>query len=172
MKMLVCRGPLLCSGGCWYACKKKGLSADAQKRMTECCRTLHQTLSHQASWGFSALQSMSELAEADLSLEMRDEIYAVPSMIYYGVRTSEAILMRNHGVPRSVSVEMGKQFAAEENKDDSTAKLIKARRWLEQSSTETWQGAVQRAEVSIDGVRMHQAWCVITGQHEKAVGLA
>ncbi len=145
---------------------------DTQKRLTECCRTLHQTLSHQACWGFSALQSMSELAEADLPVEKMAEIYAVPSMIYYGVPTMEAILMRNHGVPRSVSVELGKKFASEDNKADAKAKLIKARRWLEQSSTETWQDAAQRAGLSIDGVRMHQAWCVITGQNDKAVGLA
>ena len=78
--------------------------SDLQKRLTECCRTIYQTLTHQGSWGFGALQAMSGLADADLPEATKAEIRSVPSMIYFGVPTMDAVLMRSLSVPRSISV--------------------------------------------------------------------
>jgi len=136
---------------------------DIQKRLTECCRTIYQSLTHQGSWGIGALQSMSDLADANLSQEAKAEIQSVPSMIYFGVPTIEAVLMRSLGVPRSISVALGKRFAGEANKDDLTPRLQKARAWLEQSSPETWQEVVSESNLTINGKRMRDAWRIITG---------
>jgi len=136
---------------------------DIQRRLTECCRTIYQTLTHQGSWGIGALQSMSELADASLSKEARAEIRSVPSMIYFGVPTIEAVLMRSLGVPRSISVAMGNRFAGEANEAEPAPRLQKARTWLEQSSAETWQEVASNSNLAMNGKRMRDVWHIITG---------
>jgi len=136
---------------------------DIQRRLTECCRTIYQTLTHQGSWGIGALQAMSVLADADLSEEAKAGIRSVPAMIYFGVPTIEAVLMRSLGVPRSISVGMGRRFAGEEKKAEPAPRLQKARAWLERSSTETWQEVAGESNLSMDGKRLRDAWCIITG---------
>jgi hypothetical protein len=140
---------------------------DISKRLTECCRMIYQTLTHQGSWGFSALQSMSGLADAELSPADKEAIRFVPSMIYYGVPTVEAVLMRSLGVPRSVSVNFGKKFMQEENKEDTAPRIQKARRWLDETSSEDWQTAVKQTNVKISGKRLQQAWRIITGRYNE-----
>ncbi|MDQ7789485.1 MAG: hypothetical protein RDU41_05460, partial [Clostridia bacterium] len=136
---------------------------DIQRRLTECCRTVYQTLTHQGSWGIGALQSMSELADANLSEEAKAAIRSVPSMIYFGVPTIEAVLMRSLGVPRSISVAMGKRFTVEAKEAEPAPRLQKARVWLERSSAETWQEVASESNLPMDGKRMRDAWRIITG---------
>ncbi len=137
---------------------------DIQKRLTECCRTVYQTLTHQGSWGIGALQSMSGITDADLSEEETTAIRSVPSMIYFGVPTVEAVLMRNLGVPRSISVAMGNRFTVEASDGERTPRIQMARTWLEQSPAETWEKAASESKLSIDGKRMRDAWRIITGK--------
>ena len=135
--------------------------SDIHKRLTECCRTLYQTLTHQGSWGVGALQSMSDLRDEDLTVESR----SIPSMIYFGVPTVEAVLMRSLGVPRSISKELGKRFAKETVNDNQVPRLQKARTWLENSHPSIWQDAAKQSDMPIDGQRVHDVWRIITGHH-------
>lgn len=138
---------------------------DIQRRLTECCRMIYRTLTHQGSWGIGALQSMSEITDANLSEETKAAIRSVPSMIYFGVPTIEAVLMRSLGVPRSISVAMGKRFA-EVTDAEPVPRLQKARAWLEQSSADTWQEAAIESNHPMNGRRMRDVWRIITGnQH-------
>jgi hypothetical protein len=136
---------------------------DIQRRLTECCRTIYQTLTHQGSWGIGALQSMSGITDADLPEEAKVAIRSVPSMIYFGVPTIEAVLMRSLGVPRSISVAMGKRFSVEATDTEPAPRLQKARTWLECSPAETWKEVVNESNLTLDGKRMQDAWRVITG---------
>lgn len=136
---------------------------DIQRRLTECCRTVYQTLTHQGSWGIGALQSMSEIADANLSEEVKAAIRSVPSMIYFGVPTIEAVLMRSLGVPRSISVAMGNRFIVEATDAEPAPRLQKARAWLERSSAETWQEVANESNLPMDGKRMQDVWRIITG---------
>jgi superfamily II DNA/RNA helicase len=136
---------------------------DISKRLTDCCRMVYQTLTHQGSWGFGALQSLSGLTDSDISLSEKDAIRFVPSMIYYGVPTVEAVLMRSLGVPRTISIELGNQFTVE-NKNDARPRCQSAREWLERSDVAIWRTAAEKAKLSISGDRLHTAWRIITGQ--------
>jgi hypothetical protein len=84
-------------------------------------------------------------------------------MIYFGVPTFEAVLMRSLGVPRPISVALGKRFTVEETGAAPAPRLQKARAWLEQSSDTTWQEAAYESNLSMDGKRMRDAWRIITG---------
>lgn len=136
---------------------------DVQKRLTECCRTIYQTLTHKGSWGIGALQAMSGLAAEDLA-KGDAGIRSVPSMIYYGVPTVDAVLMRSLGVPRSVSVAMGSRFAQEVQDPEGEPRIHGARKWLESSSVDTWRKASKESGVTIDGGRIQDVWRIITGQ--------
>ena len=136
---------------------------DIQRRLTECCRAVYRDLTHQGSWGVGALQSMSNLTNTDLTAETWAAIRSVPAMIYFGVSTIEAVLMRSLGVPRSISVALGKRFEAETKATEPAPRLQKARTWLERSSAETWQKAASESNLPMDGHRMRDAWRIISG---------
>jgi hypothetical protein len=46
----------------------------------------------------------------DLPEEMRQRVNLIPAMIYHGVRSESAVLMRMNAVPRSVAEALGQQF--------------------------------------------------------------
>jgi hypothetical protein len=143
-----------------YAAEK-----DISKRITDCCRMVYQILTHQASWGLGALQSLSGLAEAELSPDDKEAIRFVPSMIYFGVPTVEAVLMRSLGVPRSISVEFGHEFAAAyKNLEKNRPRIQVAREWLEKCPASMWNRSTQKANISISGDRLRAAWRIITGK--------
>jgi hypothetical protein len=138
---------------------------DISKRLTDCCRMVYQTLTHQGSWGFGALQSLSGLSDAELSATDKDAIRLVPSMIYFGVPTVEAVLMRSLGVPRSISVELGKQYTAENKSGNaSRPRLQNARAWLENSGVAIWSESAKKSNLTISGKRLYDAWRIITGK--------
>ena len=138
---------------------------DIRKRLSDCCRTIYQTLTHQGSWGIGALQSMSDLADANLSSEEKKEIRSIPSMIYFGVPSVEAVLMRSLGVPRCISIALGHRFTIETTKDKQVPILQTARTWLEESTPEIWQEAANQTNLVMDGKRVRDAWCIITGNY-------
>ena len=133
---------------------------DIEKRITDCCRLVYQTLTHQGSWGVGALQSMNKIDTGDLSPEAKSQILSVPAMIYYGVPTVDAVIMRNLGVPRSISVRMGEYFKSEEDSSDSSPRLQKARKWLEQSTPDQWAAA---GNGIMSGEKLKEVWRIISG---------
>ena len=144
---------------------------DIQNRLTDCCRMIYQTLTHQGSWGIGALQSMAEIADENLSEEDKAAIRSVPSMIYFGVPTIEAVLMRSLGVPRSISVAMGRRFT-EVTDTEPIPRLQKARAWLEQSSAETWQEVASESNLPINGRHVQDVWRIINGNQPLNIGKA
>ena len=138
---------------------------DISKRLSDCCRTLYQSLTHQVSWGFGALQSICNLKVEEIAEEERDGVRFVPSMLYYGVPTVEAVLMRSLGVPRSVSVSLGEQFVRAGKREANVPRIQEARQWLERASAETWNAAVANAGTRMDGDRLQTAWRIITGRY-------
>jgi replicative superfamily II helicase len=139
--------------------------SDIQKRLTDCCKIIYQTLTHQGSWGVGALQSMSDLSSAEISEESKAEIRSVPSMIYFGVPTVEAVLMRSLGVPRSLSIEFGHRFAETNDSSVQIPQIQQARNWLEATSVETWQEVASQSGLSMNGKRLRDTWRIITGHY-------
>ena len=87
----------------------------------------------------------------------------MPDMIYFGVPTMDAVLMRSLSVPRSISVALGERFVSEPQHSEPAPRLQKARAWLEQSSPELWQEVARERNLPMDGKRMRDAWRIITG---------
>jgi superfamily II DNA/RNA helicase len=76
-------------------------SASPEVAMTDCCRVIYGKLAPTVSWGLSALQSLT-LGESldDLSEADQRAVRNLPSRVFYGVDSDDAIAMRLLGVPR------------------------------------------------------------------------
>lgn len=108
---------------------------------------------------------MSGFSEADLSDEAKAEIRSIPSMIYFGVPTVEAVIMRNLGIPRSLSKSFGARFQEEKPSASGLPRIQSARQWLNNASPETWQSIATQSGVRMSGDRLKKAWKIITGNH-------
>lgn len=73
------------------------------KAMTECGRNLFGRLAQTASWGLGALLSITG---GDLPEERFKSLSNLPSRVYYGVNSDEAIVLRLLGVPRNAATSL------------------------------------------------------------------
>lgn len=75
-----------------------------EEAMTNCCRAIYRNLIPTVSWGLSAMQSLT--IPGMEQLPNVQEIRNIPSRVYYGVDSDEAIVMRSLGVPRQAAQSM------------------------------------------------------------------
>ncbi len=113
-------------------------ASDGQPRshtdaLTHCCQRLFGSILPTVSWGLSALQTlaMARRSDDELSAYSQD----VPSYVYYGVHTREAVALRLFGVPRVAAIALARtrsdgrgtnelrQFLATSKPTDWTAAL-------------------------------------------------
>lgn len=74
--------------------------ADFTKAMTRCGQNLFGRLTQTAAWGLGALLTITG---GNLSEKQLRDLSNLPSQVYYGVNTDEAIVLRLLGVPRSAA---------------------------------------------------------------------
>lgn len=78
---------------------------DTLKDLTKCGRNLFGGLTQTASWGLSALLTITG---SDLEESEREKLNNLPAMAYYGVNSDDAILFRLLGVPRTAANSIAK----------------------------------------------------------------
>ena len=109
---------------------------DDRDAMTECCQAIYGKLVNSATWGLSTIQKLG-IKEDGLSEEEMQKAANLPAMIYYGVNSDEAILMRMNNVPRSVAAEMGVEY--KKNFDNIYKQSsYEIRQWIEGLSFDKW----------------------------------
>ena len=81
-----------------FASASNGSYSDHTQALTRCCQRLFGSILPTTSWGLSALQTlaMTRISDTELKTLARD----LPSYVYYGVNTREAVALRLMGVPR------------------------------------------------------------------------
>ena len=62
-------------------------------------------------------------------------------MIYHGVRTEDAVLMRMNAVPRSVAENLGKLYRERVREPDSLDSVVHARDFLKNLTEHEWNHA-------------------------------
>lgn len=79
-------------------------AADPVAAMTKCCQSVFGRLTQTASWGLSALQSLT-LADTfdEFSVVEQRSLRNLPARVYYGVNSDEAVALRLLGVPRTAA---------------------------------------------------------------------
>ena len=120
------------------------------KQLPECVQAIYGKISQYAAWGLSAMRQACR-AEGGANL---------PAMVYYGVNSDEAVLMRMNSMPRSVSGAMGRAYAAEQN--IVGARPSDVRGWLNDLGDSGWDSAVPPYS-RMPGSEYKQVWRRLAG---------
>lgn len=141
----------------------KGDGASDTEAFTNACKALYRSIVNSGTWGVSALSRVSGLEFDKLPETERRRVNALPAMIYHGVRTEEAVLMRMNAAPRSAAETLGSMYREELGDTDDRYSVGKARSYLQEMTTADWSRAAPKgAPLSGDGYR--RVWRVLSGE--------
>ena len=135
---------------------------DETTSLSDACRAIYQTLVNSGPWGLAALSKMptSGIVFDNLPDDVKRRLNAIPSMIYHGVRTEPAVLMRMNAVPRSIAEALGAKLQAAGGTEPSV-KL--ARDFLRSLNQADWDAAVP-AGATMSGNDYRQVWKQLSGE--------
>lgn len=127
---------------------------DPTAAMTACCRSIFGRLTNASAWGLAALQSIVMAGDKQqLSEESAARARLIPAMVFYGVSSEAAVILRNCGVPRSVAQDLANAGFAHHGEP-----LHRVRDLLRSSGVQPWmQAAGDR------GTRAYRAWAMLDG---------
>lgn len=126
---------------------------DGVTALTKCGQNLFGKLAQTSSWGLNALMAITA---SDLPEEERNRLANLPSQVFYGVSTDEAITLRLLGVPRRAATPLAQalNFTAGES-------LPTIRQRLASLSQQDWSEAL-----GPDGNIYRKAWQIMDGVEE------
>lgn len=134
---------------------------EATDAITYCCRQIFQRFAQSGAWGLGALQVLAGIDTSKLPREQAEALRTVPAMVFYGVPTVNAVLMRTLGVPRSIAVPLGERFSAEQDRG-AGPRVGRAREWLRSLPSEAWEEA-RPATARMSGDDYRRVWRVLNG---------
>lgn len=148
------------SGHSLYEIAEKYFSGDdTTDSLTKACKAIYKQITNCGTWGISAITKLSGINFESLSEEQKKEIDALPAMIYHGVHTSEAVLMRMNNVPRSISENMG----AEYKKHAKDFSVPEAKKFIKSLKEEDWN-RLRRKNSTMSGNDYMRIWKLFAGE--------
>ncbi|GAK41532.1 hypothetical protein TCA2_4023 [Paenibacillus sp. TCA20] len=135
---------------------------DQTSSITEACRAIYRNLVNAGTWGISALSRMSGIDFETLSEAERRKINVIPAMIYHGVSTEEAVLMRMNSVPRSMAENLGKEFRGNMKTKEKAPDVGEARKFLQRLEESDWE-KLRPKESYLSGKEYKSVWELLSG---------
>lgn len=136
------------------AADSEGSATDPVAAMTQCCRNVFGRLTQTASWGLSALQSLTLRNIIDeLSNDELRSLRNLPARVYYGVNSDEAVALRLLGVPRTAAPKLARELSV---KADEPLHRVRAR--LHAADVSNWRRAMGER-----GTSYHRVWSIMEG---------
>lgn len=132
--------------------------SDTQK-ITNACKTIYKQIANCGTWGLSVITKLSGIDFDSLSDEQKLEINSLPAMIYHGVKTSEAVLMRMNAVPRSIARQMGEKYSKVAEKYT----VQEAREFIKLLKVEDWDNLRDRKSF-LSGSDYKAIWELLAGE--------
>lgn len=126
---------------------------DEVTALTKCGQNLFGKLAQTSSWGLNALMAITA---SGLPEEERNRLANLPSQVFYGVSTDEAITLRLLGVPRRAATPLARALELEGGES-----LPKIRQRLAALSQQDWSKAL-----GPDGSVYRKAWQIMDGVEE------
>jgi superfamily II DNA/RNA helicase len=127
----------------YFSTKSNGQALSKTESLTECCRNLYGRLAHSASWGLSALQAMTLGDRFDSMTEREQQsIRNLPSRVFYGVSSDDAISLRLLGIPRGAAEPLAVALRGVLDSPLTGQPLPNVRRALTSASTDVWRTAL------------------------------
>lgn len=131
--------------------------------ITDACKAIYRAIVNNGTWGVSALSRVSGMDFDTLSDTDRRRINALPAMIYHGVRTEDAVLMRMNAAPRSAAEALGELYRNVHDGDDTRYSVGKARNFLKELGTSDWE-RVRPQNATLSGGGYKRVWEVLSGE--------
>ncbi len=123
---------------------------DSTTAITKCGQSLFGRLTQTASWGLGALLSITG---SGLPEEEFKRLSNLPSRVFYGVNSDDAIVMRLLGIPRTVAMKLASYFHHEIDKP-----LPKLRKTLVDLGEDDWIKAI-----GPNGATYRRVWRILEG---------
>ncbi|MGH8233011.1 MAG: DEAD/DEAH box helicase [Rhodanobacteraceae bacterium] len=139
----------------YFARDNSDIATDSVQAMTRCCQSIFGRLTQTASWGLSALQSLTIGSTVEsLSEDDQRMLRNLPARVYYGVNSDEAVALRLLGVPRTAAVPLAGSLGIA-----ATDPLNSVRRRLREADIDVWKAALgQRGE------SYYRVWSIMEGK--------
>ncbi len=131
--------------------------------LTDACRAIYRTIVNSGTWGVSALSRVSGIDFETLSEAEKRRINVLPAMIYHGVSSEDAVLMRMNSAPRSVAKALGNLYREVNEKDERRYSVGEARRFLQGLGADDWEG-VRPERAALSGTGYKRVWEVLSGE--------
>ena len=138
---------------------------DQTKTITAACKAIYKNLANTGTWGLAALSKLpnSGIDFEKLSESERRRINTLPAMIYHGVKTEEAVLMRMNSAPRSVAERLGEELITSTGKSGGEASVHDARDFLKGMEASDWHG-VRPETATLSGAEYKKVWELLSGE--------
>ena len=133
------------------------------RAFSDACKAIYRAIVNNGTWGVSALSRVSGMDFERMTEDERRQINALPAMIYHGVRTEDAVLMRMNSAPRSVAENIGALYRADSKGDDGRYSVGKARVFLQGMSVKEWNRA-KPEQASLSGAGYKRIWEILAGE--------
>ena len=130
--------------------------------LTDACRAIYRTIVNSGTWGISALSRLSGIDFDVLSDADKRRINALPAMIYHGVSSEDAVLMRMNFAPRSAAEALGKLYRDVAGEDERRYSVGQARHFLRQLGTDEWDQAKPEG-APLSGTGYKRVWEILSG---------
>ena len=130
---------------------------------TDACKAIYRAIVNNGTWGVSALSRVSGMDFEAMTEAERRRINALPAMIYHGVRTEDAVLMRMNAAPRSAAEELGSLYRESFGDDESRYSVGRARSFLKEMTIRDWDRA-RPTDAALSGAGYRRIWEVLSGE--------
>lgn len=130
--------------------------------ITNACKAIYRVLTNNGAWGLSALSKIGVDFDK-LSEEEKRRINSLPAMIYHGVKTEAAVLMRMNSVPRSVAEPLGVQFERATDSPAANQTVGVAREFLKTLTSKDW-GRYAPKRAAMSGNDYKEVWRRLSGE--------
>ena len=133
--------------------------------LTKACKAIYRAIVSNGTWGLSALRQVSGIDFDELSEPERFRINVLPAMVYHGVRSEDAVLMRMNSAPRSAAEELGTLYRNEFDGDSEDRYSVRrAREFLKGLEADGWSRA--RPEYAhLSGRDYKRIWEILSGEN-------
>ncbi|MFH1845170.1 MAG: DEAD/DEAH box helicase [bacterium] len=135
--------------------------------ITSACKAIYKTLTNNGPWGLSALCKISGIDFDQMSPEEKRRINSLPAMVYHGVKTEAAVLMRMNSVPRSIAESMGAEFESRTGTSAGTQTIGVARNFLRSLGDRDW-ARLAPTGATMSGKDYKDVWGRLSGEGPSA----
>tara|TARA_Y100000296_G_C5177136_1_gene260764 strand:- start:623 stop:3856 length:3234 start_codon:yes stop_codon:yes gene_type:complete len=137
---------------------------DLTDNLSKACKAVYRDLANNGAWGLSALSKMptAGIDFDNLSEEELRTLNNIPAMLYHGVKTEEAVLMRMNSVPRSIAERLGSDFKERFQTLDTASAPSLASNYIQRLTSEDWS-RLRPNDVAMSGDDYRRVWQKLSG---------